>query len=211
MSTLLVILSVVFLFSLVGGAAMWFFLRGGSVARADRPAPETTPPAAEASATAAGFRWRYISLPLAVLVLSVAMVGYFSRLLPAEVAYHFQADGSPDAWLSRSAILLWALLPQFFLTLLAGGVTWGIARLGATFTEVTATVRMDQLLLMMGNMVAIPQVIICFAIVDVFSYNSYQIHILPLWVFALIVMVAGTVVLGTFFYRTFRQTWGASR
>jgi hypothetical protein len=28
------------------------------------------------------FRWRYIALPVVVLILSVAMVGYFYRLLP---------------------------------------------------------------------------------------------------------------------------------
>ena len=205
MSTLLIILTVVFLFSLACGAVMWLFLRSRRAARPDHPTAETV-------AEAPAFRWRYIALPLVVLILTVAMVGYFYRLLPPEVAYHFQSDGSPDQWLNRSTIVLWALLPQFFLTILAGAITWGLTKLGSVSSDVAAIMaKLGRLLLVMGNMVAIPQVILCFAMLDIFSYNSYQVHILPLWVFALIVMVVGAIVLTVFFFQTVRQAWATPR
>ena len=154
MSTLLIILTVVFLLSLACGAVMWLFLRSRRAAGPDHPTVETV-------AEAPAFRWRYIALPLVVLILTVAMVGYFYRLLPPEVAYHFQSDGSPDQWLSRSTIVLWALLPQFFLTILAGAITWGLTKLGSVSSDVAAIMaKLGRLLLVMGNMVAIPQVIL---------------------------------------------------
>lgn len=205
MSTLLIILTVVFLFSLACGAVMWLFLRSRRAAGPDPPTAETAP-------EAPAFRWRYIALPLVVLILTVAMVVYFYRLLPPEVAYHFQSDGSPDQWLNRSTIVLWALLPQFFLTILAGAITWGLTKLGSVSSDVAAIMaKLGRLLLVMGNMVAIPQVILCFAMLDIFSYNSYQVHILPLWVFALIVMAVGAIVLTVFFFQTVRQAWATPR
>jgi hypothetical protein len=43
---------------------------------------------------------------------------------------------------------------------------------------------------------------------DVFSYNAFQTHIMPLWVFVLIViMVAGGVILGIYFFLIIRKVW----
>jgi len=140
------------------------------------------------------------------------MVIFFCRQLPAEVAYRFAPDGSPDGWLARGLIILWTLLPQFLLTLLAGAITWGIAKLGALFRQTAATETMlERVLPLMGNMIALPQAILCFAMLDIFSYNSYQISIMPLWVFALIVMGLGAIILGIFFMWALRQFWEAPR
>ncbi|MFC2071302.1 DUF1648 domain-containing protein [Chloroflexota bacterium] len=158
------------------------------------------------------FHWSYIILPVVILFLSIILTTYFYHLLPGEVAYHFKSDGSPDRWLSRGAIILWMLLPQLFLTLLAGAMTWGITRLGVLFRQKESTwVKPESILLLMGNMIGLPQIILCFAMLDIFSYNSYQIHIMPLWVFALIVMGLGGIVLGIFFIRAIRQAWRAIR
>ena len=108
--------------------------------------------------------------------------------------------------------MLWGVLPQFFLTMAAGAITWGVSKVGSAAIEgVSGMVRFDRLLLFMGNMVAMPQLFLFFAMLDAFSYNSYEIHILPLWVFALIVLVVGAVALAAFFYGTVRGAWRASR
>ncbi len=154
------------------------------------------------------FHWNYIILPVVILFLSIILTIYFYRLLPVEVAYHFKADGSPDRWLGRGAIILWMLLPQLFLTLLAGVITWGITRLSALFRQPESTwIKPERILLLMGNMIGLPQIILCFAMLSVFSYNSFQIHLMPLWVFALIVMGLGGIILGIFFIRIVRQAW----
>lgn len=157
-------------------------------------------------------RWNYIILPLVILILSIILTAYFYRLLPAEVAYHFQADGSPDRWLSREAITIWFLVPQFILTLAAAAITWVVIQLGTKFQQPEGTgVNPRGILLLMGNMITLPQIILGFAMLDVFSYNSYQIRLLPLWVFTLIIMVIGGIILGVFFIRAIWQAWGAAR
>ena len=136
----------------------------------------------------------------------------FYNRLPAEVAYRLQSDGSPDGWMNRGAIILWMLLPQFFLALLAGAITWGITRLGDLFGQSEDTwIKPERVLLLMGNMVVLPQIILCFAMLHIFIYNAYQIQILPVWVFALIIMGLGGVVLGIFFIRVMWQLWVTNR
>jgi uncharacterized membrane protein len=149
------------------------------------------------------FRWTYIVLPLAILILSVILTVSFYGLLPLEVAYHFE-DGTPDQWMSRGAIIAWLIIPQLFLVLIGIVISGGTTILSARFqpTENTST---SKVLPIMGNMVALPQIILIFAMLDIFLYNAYQIHLLPLWIFALIVIVLGSIVLGIFFIQALRQ------
>ena len=155
------------------------------------------------------FRLRYMVLPLAIFLLSLTLVAYFYHLLPMKVAYHFK-DGLPDRWLSRNIIIAWMLAPQFFFMLLAGAITLGTTRLSARF-QPTKSRWAENLLSLMGNMVALPQIILGFAMLDIFSYNAYQVHFLPLWVFALIVMGLGGVILGVYLAFAIRQVWGMSQ
>ncbi len=197
----LIILTIVLVLSLGTGAAIWFAFQHRLVAISKEPAKETT------AVTPLTFRWRYIILPIAILLLSVVLVIFFYRQLPAEVAHHFGPDGSPDAWLDRWIIILWTLLPQFLLTLLAAAVTWGTAKLGTMFKQTAATeIMLERIIPLMGNMIALPQIILCFAMLDIFSYNSYQIRIIPLWLFALVIMGLGAIILGIFFMRALRQS-----
>ena len=158
------------------------------------------------------FRWSYITLPVAILILSIILTAYFYHLLPAEVAYLFKFDGSPSRWLSREMIIAWLLIPQFVLTLLAGVFVWGITKLGTLFKQPGNTrIKSERVLLLMGNMVALPQIILSFAMLDIFSYNSYQIHLMPLWAFTLIVMGLGAIALGLFFIQAIRRAGGANK
>jgi len=158
------------------------------------------------------FRWSYIIAPLAIFLLSIVLSAYFYHLLPAEVAVYFGSDGIPDRWLSRELTMVMALLPQFLLTLVAVAIAWGMTRLVSRFWRPGETkVNLETIVSLMGNMIALPQIVFGFAMADIFVYNAYQIHLLPLWVFALIFMVAGGVVIGVFFFRAIRQEWGQRR
>ncbi len=152
------------------------------------------------------FRWRFIALPAAVLVLSLVLTAYFYRLLPAEAAYHFE-DGVANRWMSRGALVAWLVLPQFFLTLLAWATVSGAAFISNRFPPSNRG-WVERILMIMGNMVALPQIILGFAMLDIFSYNAYQIHLIPLWVFTVIVMGVGGVLLGIFFTQAIRHVWG---
>ena len=155
------------------------------------------------------FHWKYIALPVAVFFLSLILTACFYPVLPSEVAYHFKG-GIPDKWLSRGAITAWILVPQFLLTLLAGVMVWGISRFSNRFQPTTSR-WVGKLFSIMGNMIALPQIILGFAMLDIFSYNSYQTHLMPLWVFAVIVMGLGGTILGIFFILAIRGVLGTTR
>jgi hypothetical protein len=92
--------------------------------------------------------------------------------------------------------LVWVLAPQLFFTLIAAGITWGITRIGfLSQSEPASWIRPQQILLFMGNAFALPQLVLFLVMLDIFSYNSYQIHLIPLWVSVLIVVGLATTVL----------------
>lgn len=145
------------------------------------------------------FRWSSIIAPLVIFLLSIALVAYFYHLLPGEVAVHFELDGTPDRWLSREMTIVLALVPQFLLALLAGGVAWGMTRFGSLLERSGGNgIRPARMVTFMGNFVALPQLIVLFAMLDVFVYNAYQTHIMPTWIFLLALLGLATVVLGIF-------------
>lgn len=154
----------------------------------------TTRPTAKAGLS---LRWSYIIVPVAILLLSIVLAAFFYHLLPNEIAYHFQSDGTPDKWLGRGMTMVWVLVPQLFLTLVAMILVWVISKLFARSRQSGGSQTNPATILpIMGNMVALPQLIACFAMLDIFIYNAYQIHLMPTWLFALIVIVLATVVMG---------------
>ena len=167
----------------------------------NKPDKETTPK------EPLSFHWGYIVLPLSVLLLSILLTAYFYHLLPPEVAYHFKLDVTPDKWLGRETTVVWMLVPQFFLTLLAGGITWGITKLRILPARADgAWIKPQMILMLMGNMIGLPQIILCFAMLDIFSYNSYQIHIIPMRIFLLIILGLAGIALGVFSVLTILKT-----
>ena len=202
----ILIVTAVFLLAIVCGSVAWVILQQRRVVKRKEPVKRP------ATVAALAFHWSYILVPAIILLLSVILTAYFYRLLPAEVGYHFQSDGSPDRWLSQGVLVALMLLPQLFFTLLAGAVTWGIIKLGGLFgPPQSSVIKPERILLLMGSMLALPQAVLCFAMLDIFSYNSYQIHLIPLWVFALIIMGVGGILLGIFFIQAMRQAWITSR
>ena len=157
-------------------------------------------------------RLSYIIGPLAILLLSLILSAYFYHLLPAEVAYHFELDGTPDGWLSREVTMVWMLLPQLVFVLLAGATSWGATRLSRRFGQIKSTgVRLERVVLFMGNLIALPQLIVCFAMVDIFSYNLYQRHIMPIWIFPLVILGLVTIALGIFLVYILSKARGGQR
>jgi uncharacterized membrane protein len=157
------------------------------------------------------FRWSHVVVPLAVLLLLVGLSAYFYHLLPAEVGVHFEADGLPDSWLSRQMTMVLALLPQILLAVVALILAWVTTRLASRFWSKEGTrANPRTIVALMGNMIALPQIVFGFAIADIFVYNAYQIHLPPLWIFALAFMVAGGVIIGVVFVRAIKWEWGRS-
>ena len=186
MITTILIIAIILLVGLGCGVAIWFIFRRRKEAGSKKPDEETT----------TSFRWSYISLPLVFLFLSIILSAYFYHLLPADVAYHFKLDGTPDKWLSREMIIIWVLIPQFILTLMAGAITWGVTKLVYRFRQTAGTwIKPGMILSVMGNLIALPQFIGFFTMLDIFSYNLRQAHIMPIWIFLLIILGLFTISL----------------
>jgi uncharacterized membrane protein len=140
-----------------------------------------------------------------VLLLLVALTAYFYHLLPAEVAVHFDS-GLPDGWLSRQMTLVLALLPQLLLALVGLALAWVTTRMVARSWPPEGTRTTPRAIVaLMGNMVALPQIVLGFAMADIFVYNAYQIHLPSVWIMALVVVVVGGIVIGVVFSRAIRR------
>lgn len=148
------------------------------------------------------FRWTYVVLPAALFLLAIILAACFYPFLSDEIAYHFQND-SPDKWLSRGAFIGWMVIPQVFFTFLSIIVV-RIVMLGSRYLPQYSS-PLPSILPIMGNMVALPQIVLIFSMLDFFLYNVYQINLIPLWIFTIIVLVLGAVILIALFIRTIRR------
>jgi uncharacterized membrane protein len=148
------------------------------------------------------FRWTFIVLPAAFLLLSLILAAIFYSRLPADIAYHFQGD-LPDRWIARGAFIAWMIIPQVFFTILSLAVVRIVMLTSRYLPEESSP--LNNLLPIMGNMMALPQIVLFFAMLQFFLYNAYQIKMIPLWIITLIVMVLGGIVLCILFVRTIRR------
>ena len=123
---------------------------------------------------------------------------YFYGKLPDAVAWRLNSDNSPT--ISRSQIVLWAIVPQLLLTLLAMVITYGTTKITTcSIKHLRGGIKLDTILMVMSNMVVIPQLILIIAMLNIFSYNSFQTHISFIWWVSLAIIIAGVVFLSIFF------------
>ena len=152
----------------------------------------------------ASLRWTYIVLPASLLLVSVILTAVFYCLLPDEVAYSF-SGGGPTHEYSRGGVIAWVIGLQAVFTLISLAIIW-IATSASRRIRIEENNLTRSLFTIMGNLTALPQIILLFAMLDIFLYNSYQIKLISLWVVAIIVLVLGGVVLGIYFVRSIRQS-----
>jgi len=148
------------------------------------------------------FRWSFIILPVIFLLLSIILAGIFWPQLPAEVAYHFQGN-VPDKTITSGALIAWMLIPQLFFVLISFTLT-RLVMLGGRYTPPGET-PFQALLPLMGNMIALPQAVLFFIMLQIFLYNVYKVSLIPLWITALILLVLGGIVLIVVFTRLIRR------
>ena len=148
------------------------------------------------------FRWTYAALPVALFLLSIILAACFYPSLPDEIAYHFQND-SPDKWLSRGAFIGWMVIPQVFFAFLSI-IFVRIVMLTSRYLPQRSS-PLPGLLPIMGNMVALPQIVLIFAMLDFFLYSAFQIRLIPLWIFTIVVLALGAVILIYLFFRNIRR------
>ena len=163
-----------------------------------------TPETLKEARKSIGFRRIYIAFPAAVLLIAIAFAALFYGKLPQEIAYRF-SGGAPVSWLDRQTFLAWALGLQLVFVLLSLAmtlfITMAIRRVLLTETTLNRTV-----FSIIGNVIALPQIVIAYAMLDIFLYNIYGKSLPALWAFALAVMVVGGIVLTVLFARAVAQS-----
>ena len=197
----LIIIFVVIIAAAIGVSA-WFILR---TRRLSQPKPTTeetqaTPTTKETKKPEKlPFRWSYIMVPLIVLSQTIALSAYFYPKLPAEVAIQLKFGGAPDRFLSRGMTMALAIAPQVCLTALGAGITWIIIKLRVLSRQTwDSSIKPERILWLMGNLLAVPQGMLCFTMFNIFLYNAYQTQMLPTWLFLLIALGVGGALLGIF-------------
>lgn len=154
-------------------------------------------------------RWRYFIVPLVILALSLIITAVFYRQLPAETAVRFDLSGIPKVWFSRTTTVVLMLVPQVLLALVSLVVAWVTARFSDQLgLKQEASARLRYIMLFVSNAVALPQFVLFFTMLDIFSYNAYQQHILPMWLLLaglLLVVTAALVVFITLAIREYRR------
>lgn len=164
-------------------------------------------PAASRAANRLRFRWHYALLPLSILGLTIVFAAIFYPQLPAEVAYNFRGGAAADSYFSRQFALGLMLSLQLILLFPVAVITWGATRikLGEGAGD-DLYFKVERALLIVTNLIALPQSLACFALADIFSYNISGAHLPPLWLCGAIVFTLGTVFLVVLFFKTVRQT-----
>jgi hypothetical protein len=161
----------------------------------EKPVDETTP-------AKINFRWIYIVPPVVLLVLAIIIAAAFYHALPDSVAYQLR-DNTPLKTLSRSAAILWLIIPQVVCSVIAFGIV-RIVLTASRYWEADDII-IKKVVSVMGNMIVLPQGVFFFALLDIILYNAYQTPLVPIWIIALIILVVGGVFLGIFFFLTIRQ------
>ncbi len=209
MSVLIALILVALLLLGLGGAAVIFLVYRRGASLVARPSEKQKPPeparpavvqkpSAETPSKPLTFRWSHAALPLAVLAIYVILTAVFYPRLPAEVGYRF-ADEKPDKFASREAVVAIGLVIQLIFTAISLAIAWGVTKSRLLSQTKGVWISPQRILWFMGNMVAMPQAVLAFAMADIFSYNSFQVHLIPVWVFALTVMGVGGIVIGGMF------------
>ena len=208
MVILLVIIVITFIFILGGGLVLLQLFSQKQPAAQTKPGEPQYP--ADKPEKKIGFRWSYIILPLVILLISIVITIYFYSKLPDAVVWRLNSNDSPP--ISRFQIVLWSIVPQLFLTLLAIVIAYGTTKISNLFNQASeAGIKLDTLLMVMSNMVIIPQLILLFAMLNIFSYNAFQKHISFIWWVSLAVIIAGVVSLSIFFIRAIRKMGGQAK
>lgn len=155
------------------------------------------------------FRTGFIVLPLAFFTISAVLAAAFWGSLPDEVYYRFTTGGDPGSSLvAKGSVVAVVLLIQAALLLLSFLLTWSLGR-SRFFNENLKNFWFNptKLLTLMGNMPAIVQVIIAYALLDIIIYHTQESHLVPLWLFALVTLVLGGVFILVYALPIFLQAW----
>ena len=165
----------------------------------NQPSPKTNPSTSlKASAPdPLKFRLSFVALPLAVLLLVVGLSAACYGQLPAEVYYRFDTSGAPSGSpIAKTSLVLMMVGIQALLTGMAYIATRSVSNVQLFRDNVdNFWFNPTRLLTLMGNMPVIIQAIMAYVLIDAIVYANQADHLMPLWLFAVITLVIGGIII----------------
>jgi uncharacterized membrane protein len=204
---IIVVIALVFIIGLAcGGGLIWIFLRRQKVVKSAgeaRPIIKT--------ATALRFHIGLVALPLALFLLCSILVIAFYPSLPLEVAYRFSSTGVAKGWLGREAFVAVMLGAQLIFLLASWVIAAALTRIGQQMLQSSRLpASPGRMIWLMANMVSLPQLIAAFIMVDAIIFARSQHHIMTPWLFALLAIALGSIVLIILFMQSIKQSRNGS-
>ncbi|MCL2150110.1 MAG: hypothetical protein FWH51_04180 [Dehalococcoidia bacterium] len=194
-----VVIALVFLVGLVlGGVAIWLLGRR----RTPSPMAPKEKPAADVS-----FRLSYIALPGAVALVTIITLAALYPSLPAELAFRFSSSGTPQSLIGRELFIGLMIGAQCVVAGLAVAVAFSISGLARRLlTGSPAPTRPRRIIWLMVNMLVLPQLLVAFVALDAAYYARNLTHVMTPWLFTLLTIGIGTLVLIVLFVLSFNET-----
>jgi uncharacterized membrane protein len=187
----------------IGAGAIWILLllRRGKLSAAGQ---KTAPPPGDPDGLY--FRWSYVAIPIFLLLFCLAVAAIVHPSLPESVAYRFSSAGVPTSFLPRAAFTAIMLGAQAFITLAVVGLAFGIVSFGRRMLGKSALAfNVHGMIWLMTNMLALPQIILAFILLDSSFYALQGSHIMAPWLFSLITVGLGSLVILFVFVQVFKQ------
>lgn len=134
-------------------------------------------------------------LPAAILVSTIALVLLLYPGLPDRIAIHFDMQGNPDGWASRTSFMVSGLLPAVILFMLNTLIFFFVRR----------TTTRPSLPYLMVMLFTVFQLFALYVSLDTYWINVHDHHLVP-FPFNIIAYVLVIVIMLIFYYRKIRTS-----
>jgi uncharacterized membrane protein len=152
------------------------------------------------------FEWKYITLPLIIFIISIVIAAMFFFQLPDQVAYRFTSGGAAESWMGKIPLMGILLGVQFVIIIMVIVIIKAIVGFGKAIEQTSPNFNPDRFMLLIGNIAALPQLVLAVIMFDIFSFNVIDKHVLSIWLIILILAISSAVVLTAFFIQAFIRT-----
>jgi uncharacterized membrane protein len=201
---MIVTVILVFILGIVLGCGIfWFYMKRkgktGNATVSPSVESQTIPPLA--------FHWNQLIIPISIFVICLIMAIYFGPSIPDRVAFRFNTNGIPTSYMSKFWFLGIMIGSQFLILMAALILSFVLIKLGQRlFKNAAVTMYPQKAIWLMINMLALPQIILAYIMLDVSFYALHESHIMLPWLFTMIAVVVGSIVLIILFIQAINQS-----
>lgn len=125
-------------------------------------------------------------LPAAILIITVVAVLSLYSGLPERIAVHFDLQGNPNGWASRTSFVISGLIPACILFMISTVIFFYVRR---TTTKATLSY-------MIVGLFSVFQLFAAYVTVDTYWVNRYDSHLIP---FPYSVIIYGVIIIALLF------------